>query len=69
MKEHESQLEREPSCNLEEIEDLNIIPEVACPFQALSFSKKEPLSKTKVLEYLENESEAVSVFWYLLFSG
>jgi hypothetical protein len=61
LKEKEKQNE-DCNTNVDVINSEEDIPEHARPFQALSFNKKEPLSLKEALEYLDQESQAVTEF-------
>ena len=65
LKEIQNQNDKTPNIvveSLDEDEEEEVIPEAAGPFQALDFSKKEPLSLNEAADYFEQESKAVSEF-------
>ena len=56
LKEIQNQNDKTPNIvveSLDEDEEEEVIPEAAGPFQALDFSKKEPLSLNEAVDYFE----------------
>ena len=55
--------------NLREKETNDILPEMARPFQPISFDQKKPLSIQQVLSYLDQENQAITQMPYKPKSG